>query len=873
MATGDKRLVVRADGFSADLYVEGFAVGSTIDYGYSVESITVSAGTANRPTPTANTPSVTVTDLGFDSSGNATTVERTAYLTGSIRKPYPDEADLDEEVISGEWRIRVALSEEIYAKANTGAGNSGTACTFSAIAGTVTNSADAAESNAAVAVSTTNSSTLAYPKVIGQWSHDITPLWERRGSDFEIAFRPRHGIRNVACVRFNAVGETSAAEGSGVTVSTRSLTQSTVTGLYHDPYVTTVDVSVFDQGEQIILRARAYPVIGDADSVLDTEDRTASIEQAQRGDARVYATCNKTGVLTQYAVIDPVGGDDPTGVVSGTLATAEASPYATIKAAAADGATVIYLLEGTHAFLGNTVITLAHAIEVGPLPGETAANCVVDAAGTDPSTRLFQWDHVRFFGGITIDASSSFWDWQDVSRTVKFDGVICSGTNSNAPMHYRVAVAMYVNCTISGWRMAGFSTTQTCFSAIGCRLNSMPLVMTSFGSIVACDQGDTGNISMEEYQDTVTTLDLRENIMIEFNNFDRRSTGVSQRFINWGSEGSSGRLSVVGNVFVSTGTSVLYFWGDGNFEPCSNFIFAHNTAAGVEANRSNAMYNDEGSVSTARNLLFWKANAMPLVAVKADVFLHPEDGRNGNRIGNWPFVFGANCLYNCEDNVLFPREILGVGSVILGTAYGDQGYTDDNSPATDSTLQGDYTPTASSPLKDVVPREFALIDFDLFGKRLPSTADIGGVQRGSVVDGTGQVEADGTIRMNFTRLSGLWGSTITPDNTKITAISQVTGGTRTFSVGSVSGAGSGTLQVIITPSPLIYSTASGGVVTVTIAEGWLADENGNTTAAFSGIDDVDNSSTQTPPSTTLFLTRGRGGGSVSSKTTVRVINR
>lgn len=150
-------------------------------------------------------------------------------------------------------------------------------------------------------------------------------------------------------------------------------------------------------------------------------------------------------------------------------------------------------------------------------------------------------------------------------------------------------------------------------------------------------------------------------------------------------------------------------------------------------------------------------------------------------------------------------------------------------------------------------------DADASAWRTDGSASITAIQSAATEDITGQVQVDGTIRLTSQRASGLWGSVITKDDTKITLVSQVTGGTRAYSVGSVTGAGTSTLQVILTPTPLIYSVAAGGTVTVTIGEGWLTDENGNTTAAYSGIADGDNSSTQVPSGGGGNATKGNFG--------------
>jgi hypothetical protein len=130
----------------------------------------------------------------------------------------------------------------------------------------------------------------------------------------------------------------------------------------------------------------------------------------------------------------------------------------------------------------------------------------------------------------------------------------------------------------------------------------------------------------------------------------------------------------------------------------------------------------------------------------------------------------------------------------------------------------------------------------------------------AVVDGTLQVNVDGSVSAIYTKTSGLWGDTIT-DDTGLTITGSQGGVPRTFTVDSIGGEGEQTLRVELIPSPVFYTTASGSI-TMSIPEGKFTDENGNTNALTTGIADGNNSSTRVPPSTSIR--RRLTGGSAAS---------
>lgn len=178
------------------------------------------------------------------------------------------------------------------------------------------------------------------------------------------------------------------------------------------------------------------------------------------------------------------------------------------------------------------------------------------------------------------------------------------------------------------------------------------------------------------------------------------------------------------------------------------------------------------------------------------------------------------------------------------------------------------SPTLSNP-EHVGPNEWHFdTDSDCTGDTLTLTAGASGSNAvdagnnavptqargaGEIVDPFSQVNVDGTLRWTATRASGLWGSEPRADADKINSLSQ--DGVPRSLVGdpTIQGAGTSTLQIVMTVSPPFYSPSNGDVA-IDFAQAFVIDENGVQTAATTAFDQGDNSSTQEPAAT------GGGGG-------------
>ena len=719
-ATGDITVAVRSDGFSADITVEGFTTGATYNFGLS--------GSYNSAT--ASTPYIDVVSKGFTSAGAATTTTRRVYVTSAMRKVYPNQNSKD-ETGGGDLTIRCSLSEPIYQKDNAGAGNSGTAPTFTAPSGFIVNAGGGSQSsNAASAVTVTNNSTLAYPKAMGHWDWRTVKPFTRKTDTFTVGYRAVSAY-GIAGVRLDATGATSAAN-VNATATTVSKVGPTASGLYYDAYQMTVPLTSFTQGEQIRLRARVYPLVGDTTEDIDTDDDTTI---RQDGLGRIEVTCDKTGALISYGVVKTAaaGGNDATGATSTSLPTARTTPYATIAEAINDNASVIYLTDdgtGSHAFTQTPVKSQAYCIEIRPDPEDVASNITMTNAIGSSGVRC---KHLMLAGGynVSISAGSFYFDGDSetydstfIADTVNWD---TASTSLRADVH-DFKMVNWMDVTATNWRLFRSATIPFAFSAMGCVLgSSTDRAIDSFGAFVANSMGSsTYEIAVVDGSAS-NPLNITRNVFFDYNRLDRYDNNGTEGFKQEGNIDSE--FSFRGNLLINVdaGEGDNFFFDN---VPMDNAIYAHNTIQGMPF---------AGPYNTTTSALitnwFFRGNATYRQSVKTDTH-SPADG---TRIGNWSYVFGAGNRDNRIDGTLgfLPSDAAGpagftglnAGLVGSGSNYAELGYTDDNSGVGDGTGGGDYKPTADSVLRNAMQAANALLAFDLFGTDIPAsgTMDIGAV--------------------------------------------------------------------------------------------------------------------------------------------------
>lgn len=708
MATGD----ITAISILGSTDYNGFALQLTVE-GLTAATVAYDAALDSDNNPTANTPYIDLTSEGYDEDGNLGTVARRVYLTRIMRKAYPNQADLDVTDSSGDAVIKFALSEDVY--------DDDTAITLTMPAGRVSDGSNS--NNAASGAAVTNNSVLDYPTAFGQWDNEGIPGAYRVQDDFTVGFMGRH-TRGVACVRLDATGA-SSAHNQNETVAAQSGREWSGSGLFSNRYAAEFPIAGFTQGEAIALRARVYPKVGDADSVFDTDDWGASEEVL--GYTPVNLHCDKTGALVVYAVVDPAGNDG-TGVASATLATAEASPYATIGGARADNATVIYLNNGTHGAIGSVPSQGGPAfwVEVYPHPSSTPGAVYVTIPD---SSKTYRTARMKFGAGITVRpaATGAALNGEDTNY-LWFDGCVWdrNSITTNSTGVGDKSLAFYVtNCTgdlgPKYWQTDQFSTRRSTIWQRGC----------DFTEESGDDNGyiqwyswvgnkNSGQLSYaygpgqgpSPYNDGA----LFESNLLLSNN---RAGAAVFSFGETGQAISVG-ISIQGNVIekLSNSSSALIAVNADTATTANthNILVRHNTFAGERANMG---YNSTGSTRYER--LHWSivGNAWEEFNNKGDDF----GTGNAARTGGWPVAYGVNIRANHHETVNFDGPFGG-----LNLTIGDLDYTDDNSGTGDQSGGGDYTPVESDDIVGRLTEDDLFLAVDLFGNAFGAGGNIGAIQ-------------------------------------------------------------------------------------------------------------------------------------------------
>ena len=274
---------------------------------------------------------LTVTSKGFDASGTATTITRHVYLMRDYRQKNPNEAAACETVSGSDLLKTYVLSEPVYAKDKSGAGNSGVDITLDMLSGVYTKSGT--PNNATTAFAVTNFSSLAYRKPKMRWEF---PNRQRFTSTHNVGVHAAH-LFGVACVK---VTETDAHSNAVMsTVGSRTKRLRPVTGLYYESWVASINPSALTQGDAVTVNAKVYPLVGDV--YFDSSTDGVTPEAARNKDDTYYCDCS--GGLAVYAVVSAAGTSG--GTNSTNVAMARADPWDTIAHAQAGtpAPTVIYI--------------------------------------------------------------------------------------------------------------------------------------------------------------------------------------------------------------------------------------------------------------------------------------------------------------------------------------------------------------------------------------------------------------------------------------------------------------------------------------------------------------------------------------------------
>lgn len=741
--TGDiLSVAIGADGWYADITIEGLSTGGTYSLGL---------GTNNDPATGTPKITFTVVSLGYDDTGAATTITRTIYGTKQVRKAYPNDATNEESASGGNVTVRVALSDYIFAKDATGAGNSGTAPTVTILSGFYTQSAT--PNNAATNLAVTNNSTATYQKVIGNWSW---PGYEKMTSASKlraVAFhRSGQSGRPVRAVKFTLT--------DGTTTNTETVTAPTYDSTVGDAspvveYVTTSDLtSGLTQGAVLTGNFVAYPWTGDSDSVLDTSTGTA---QPTPLHGPLKAVCDRTGAYcTSVAVVDSVSGSDGTGAVTNNFN--QASPpaaFATIDGAADalrtfnsttysranKAGSIIYLKAGNYAWIGGT--TTADGVvpdawcTVAAFPGVAAS--AVNINSQSGSRTIGVKTKIQ---GVTITAQSASGTITGMTH-LWVDQCIINCPTSSQPPFYINTVWYVTRSTITSLNqgLRPYSTVNAAPAII--RGNTMSgysgqvFVYTVLGN----NKTDNSTSAIQHITSyTSSTVPVPDRPIIAYNKYlGANCTTAPVGFpVVLNTSGAAFVQNVIENYKNTTG-ALIQIAADtstvAGSDPTDNVIIWNNTFAGQ---RQNFAYNDNGSEAPRRRYWSVKNNITYDYNIKTDNTV--AVGANAARVANWSQLYGVgwsgNLLLDTGNG--FNNEFDGLKTLRHDWLGSNQGaYVQFTSYAgaivgtSDGAGQGTYTLQSTSPA--VGMQRDLLLPFDIAGSSRASTSAAGAYHYGSTL--------------------------------------------------------------------------------------------------------------------------------------------
>lgn len=637
----------------------------------------------------------TVTRAGFDAAGQPATVNDTLVPMARLRQPWPNQASLTAD--------QVVLSDFIHAG--------------DTLSGAVNNSARPA------------------PRPVCLW---LQPDMLRVSGSVTVRLAVAHMYarngRPVAAVRFILSDGTNTVE---ELVSTMSTITYPASGRTVPHFAATLSLAGLAANVALTLDAIVYPWVGPA---FQASVHGAPQPHPGFGTMRLF---NDVSYGTAYACVDAVSGNNATAVVSTNPATAAASPYLTVSAAAAgirtfnnanfgrDNASggVIRLVAGVHTFT-TTGTTQTGTLGALPLeieaadPALKATTVLRDNAAntTSPARVVLRNLTLRRNGTGTVWFFTNGAGANSPNFTVfdrcHFDD---NGLGSFAGAWINaVGRVFFLDCTASanGLTQAAGTSNKSCILVGG----TIGAGNTSHGVVgvktLSGGFGDGGH--------GVGDRPAPLGVFVGFSHMALSSTAAATLRTS-AAIGPAG-CAIVGCVVEDldgTLSQLADLHSDNNTQPVENIVLQMNTFVGE---RTNFLYQDTGTATVVKSGSV-RFCVFDLFNTKTDVF-----AANANLVGNWPAAFHvgfrANAFLRGGSNgtafgtgqwlgeVRALGEANGTPSAPLAAAFAD--------PRAPGAGDGDYTPGPGSALP-VIPAGLAPYPADQLGRAVPDdgTARVG----------------------------------------------------------------------------------------------------------------------------------------------------
>ena len=641
---------------------------------------------------------------GFDATATAVTLVDNLTLMKRVRQPFPNQTTLTTD--------QVALSEFVYTGDTLPAG-------------------------------VTNNSALAYPLPIATW---LTPDLERaRGNTFTAQLAVAHGYarggRPVAAVTFIASDGTNTVQQTVSTLSSRQW----ASGLWSDYFECTINLSTLNPATVCTLDAIIYPWVG--------VPFQASVQGSTYPSVSFTALRflnDRTGSYGEaFAFVNPAATG---GAVSAVAATAAASPFPNIAAAATairvfNNATygrntpsggTIRLVAGVHTHVNFEAVVVSGGGDMplvieGLDPANRAATIWQDAGVSSTSGRFPHKLKIKDLTIRKVGGNINFIDngaaLATMERMLVLEnvGMDLNGTSSHNAYIWRTGRFWAINSVLVSQAFSSAANVNKHGNAIGC---SGAVSGTGNYNMVACVSaaapnsrpavGDLPAAAGQLVQNCFLSLNDGSNSMIAINNAPVGPRG----------------FAVVGTVAEQFGGATapgVTIGADGSLLTVENMVLIGNTVVG---SRSNLLYQDVGTASVSKRMILRSAVNL-MFNTKTDVF-----GANANLTGNWPVAFrvghrdsaaltgsSADDFYATGSwlgEVQPLNSVTGTNAAPLAPAWADDRSFGSATP----TGGGDYTPGAASALP-FIPAGLAHCSIDQRGRAVPNngTARAGAIQR------------------------------------------------------------------------------------------------------------------------------------------------
>jgi hypothetical protein len=651
-------------------------------------AVAANGWTATYPSPPTFDPvgspeMFTVTRPGFTATGGATTYADLVTVTRRLRQAFPNQASLTPDT--------VILSDYVYA------------------GDTVTGAA--------------NGSTETSPKPIANWA---IPARATVGNSLTlevVAFhRNARASEQVACVEFSATDGTATVtqKVSSSVVSPRASDQAKVI-----VYRATLDITALAQGA-ITCNAKVYPWIGGAGSIRDS----AASAVEREFSPRVFLKNTAKAAAPPLAYVSTTG-NDTTGVVSTTAATAAATPFLTVLGAikglkAATGVTG-GRIDGCEVRLGAGSF-VGPSLAAGDVTGgiqDFAAVTITRDPNVAKSAAILtfglaacrtRFPYLRIADCTVLRTGTlAFQGEAGVPLQLILDDVIFDNANNNATVLNTAALWVY-GCDLRNAGSSPFSAGTNEVRMVRGLLNATSVTIENW-LVLGC------RLTAGNHGTSLLTSGTRSNIgAIQAFNY------MSGYRPSYGGLAEAAEIAVVQNViefYSATSNTGLGLSADSFLANMVHAVVHHNTLAGFFNNgRSNLFYDENPTVARFHKLVSSVGNIHVSVNNKGDVFMS-----DGTRQGNWPYCFGVGCAgeFHQFDAAApnFRQEFFGLRSnvgtsttVALNPQFTAPAAT--TSGPTAGAGSGTYTLQSGSPAKGMVVS--GVLRFDLSGATRSATA-------------------------------------------------------------------------------------------------------------------------------------------------------